>query len=44
LYNDGQLCAIVSSLEEIFLREFFLQAACFLDRGETFENEQSVSC
>ena len=27
-----------------FYMGFSLQAACFLDRGETFEKEESVSC
>jgi hypothetical protein len=44
LYIVGQLCACVALLEGIILHGFFLQAVCFLDRGETFENEQSVSC
>ena len=44
LYSGGQLCAGVPFFEGTFLHGLFLQVACFLDKGETFENEQSVSC
>jgi hypothetical protein len=42
LYSSGQLCAGVPFFEGILLHGFLLQDACFLGKGETFENEQSA--